>query len=304
VNPRSRAFALALIAASFWGLSGTAAQALFHGYGFPPFALVSVRMLVSGAILWSFVRPGLPRSDPRGFAAFAIVGLFGVQITFFLAIAYSNAATTTLLQSLALPIMATYEAATGRVGRSARLLAAVGLALAGTVILVLGRPGVGLAVTPMGLLFGLLSAVTAAYYILSSRPFIARHGPWAVTTWGLLIGGAVSLPTGLVSLAGYALPATAAGLIAVTALVAFVVVFGTLIAFGLFLSSLGPIGATEAGVAATMEPITASIAALVFLGVLLTGLQYVGGGIVLVAVFLIASGPVAAAAPSTEPSGR
>jgi drug/metabolite transporter (DMT)-like permease len=304
LDPRSKSFALALTAAAFWGLSGTAAQALFQHYGFPPFALVSVRMLVSGAILWAVVRPALPRSDPWGFLAFAIVGLFGVQITFFLAIAYSNAATTTLLQSLSLPIMATYETLGGRVARSSRLVGAVGLALVGTFVLIEGRGGIGLAITPLGVLFGLLSAVTAAFYILASRPFLARHGAWAVTTWGLLIGGLASLPTGLLSLVGYALPTATGSLVAVGLLVAFVVVFGTLVAFGLFLSSLGPIGATEAGVAATMEPISAAAASFVFLGVVLTGLQYAGGALVLVAVYLIASRAPTAPARPRGPAGR
>jgi drug/metabolite transporter (DMT)-like permease len=304
VNPRERAFALALTAASLWGLSGTAAQALFQHFGFPAPALVSIRMLASGAILWAIVRPTRPRSDPLGFLAFAVVGLFGVQITFFLAIAYSNAATTTLLQSLSLPIMASVEAARGGGGRSPRLLVAVALALAGTTTLILGRPGLGLAVTPLGLVFGLLSAVTAAFYILASRPFIARHGAWPVTTWGLLIGGLASLPTGLASLWGYAPPTSPASVAAVVGLGAFVVVFGTLVAFGLFFWSLGRIRATEAGVAATMEPISAALAALVFLGVLLTPWQYLGGAVVLVAVYLIASTPVDPGPPNGGPGLR
>jgi len=303
LSPRSRAFALAVTAAAFWGLSGTAAQALFQHYGFPTFALVSIRMLVSGAILWAVVRPAIPRSDPWGFLAFAILGLFGVQITFFLAIAYSNAATTTLLQSLSLPIMATYETLRGRDARSTRLVAAVALALVGTFTVVEGRSGIGLAITPLGVLFGLLSAVTAAFYILASRPFIARHGSWAVTTWGLLVGGLASLPIGVLSLVGYALPTSTVDLVAVALLAAFVVVFGTLVAFGLFLSSLGPIGATEAGVAATMEPISAAAASFVFLGVVLTGLQYAGGAIVLLAVFLIASRPSTPSGPPQGPPG-
>jgi drug/metabolite transporter (DMT)-like permease len=303
VNPRSRAFAFAVTGAALWGLSGTAAQALFQGYGFPTFALVSIRMLVSGALLWAILRPALPRSDPWGFVAFAIVGLFGVQITFFLAIAYSNAATTTLLQSLSLLILAGYETATGRIARSTRLFAAVGLALVGTFALIEGHTGIGLAVTPLGVLFGLLSAVTAAFYILTSRPFIARHGSSAVTTWGLLIGGLASLPTGLLSISRYAMPASPYPLVDIVLLVAFVVVFGTLIAFALFLNSLGRIGATEAGVAATMEPISAAAASFVFLGVLLTGVQYLGGAMVLAGVFLIASRPASPAGVVDGPPG-
>src|SRR6266702_2782260 len=46
-----------LIGAGFWGLSGTAAQALFQTYQFPVIALVTIRTLVSGLILFIIVRP-------------------------------------------------------------------------------------------------------------------------------------------------------------------------------------------------------------------------------------------------------
>src|SRR3989475_11661873 len=46
-----------IIGAGFWGLSGTASQALFQTYQFPVIALVTIRTLVSGLILFIIVRP-------------------------------------------------------------------------------------------------------------------------------------------------------------------------------------------------------------------------------------------------------
>ncbi len=293
---RLRAFGPALVAATLWGLSGTASQALFQRYGFPAPALVTLRMLVSGAILLAVLRPRLPSVAPARFLAFSVLGLYGVQLTFFLAIAYSNATTTTLLQSLSLPMMAGYEIAVEGRRPDRRWAAAVALAVTGTVLLILGRSGgLGLAVTPLGLAFGLLSAVTAAYYILAARPMIRSSGSWPTVTWGFLVGGAASLPLGLLSLTGY--PGAGAALGAVVGLGGFVIVFGTLLAFGLFLTTLGPLTATEAGVAGTMEPIAAALASLAFLGVLLAPLQYLGGALVLVGVFLLAPASRRPAAP-------
>ncbi len=285
---RGRAFLPALVAAALWGLSGTASQALFQRYDFPAPALVSLRMLVSGAILLVVLRPRLPRVAPARFVAFAVLGLYGVQLTFFLAIAYSNAATTTLLQSLSLPLMAGYEIVAEGRRPDRRWGVAVVLAVLGTTLLILGRTGgLGLAVSPTGLVLGLLSAGTAAYYILAARPILRTNGSWPTVTWGFLVGGAASLPYGILSFAGYPGPGSAVGIVA--GLSAFVIVFGTLLAFGLFLTTLGPLSATEAGVAGTMEPIAAALAAFVFLGVLLAPLQYLGGALVLTGVFLLAS---------------
>lgn len=294
-----RAFGMAVLAAGLWGLSGTAAQALFQRFDFPPPGLVTLRMLVSGGILLVVLRPRFPRVPLGQLLAFAVAGLFGVQITFFLAIDFSNAATTTLLQSLSLPMMAGYE--TLREGRRVdrRWGLAILLALVGTGLLIVGRAGLALAITPLGLLFGLLTAVAAAYYILAARPIVAREGSWATVTWGFLLGGLASLPFGAVALRDYAWPAAAG--FEVAGLATFVVVFGTLIAFGLFLTTLGPLTATEAGVASTMEPITASLAALAFLGVLLTGWQYLGGALVLAGVFLLA--PARGPAPAEGRGG-
>jgi drug/metabolite transporter (DMT)-like permease len=74
----------------------------------------------------------------------------------------------------------------------------------------------------------------------------------------------------------------------VCALVAFVILFGTILGYGLYLSGLVGLSATQAGVSASIEPIAASAAAYAFLGVSLSPLQYLGGALILVAVVLLA----------------
>lgn len=258
-------------------------------------------MLSSGAILLLLIRPRWPTGQAARLAVFSVVGLFGVQITFFLSIAYSNAATTTLLQSLSLPMLAGYEALGEGRRPSRRWLLAVGSAVVGTVLLVVGGQHIGLAVNPLGLLFGLGAAITAVVYILASRPLVREHGPWATTAWGFLIGGAASSPLGGWFLAAYHLPPGALEPAVTLGLVAFVVVAGTLVAFGLFLTSLGHIRPTEAGVAATMEPVSAGAAALVFLNVILFPLQYAGAALVLLGVYLIASRRSGGPSPPAPP---
>jgi drug/metabolite transporter (DMT)-like permease len=274
--------AQAVAGASLWGLSGTAAQVLLQRYGVPAAWLVTARMLGAGVILWLVLRPPFPRAHLAAFLAFSLLGLAAVQLTYFLAIADTNAPTATFLQYLGLPLIAVVEMARGPSRRGGRRVLAVALALVGTALLVLGGAH-GLKVEAAGLVFGLLSAVTMAYYTLASVPLVQRYGSWTATTWGFLVGGAAMAlwdPP-------WALPASLLSRPAAAFLLAFVVLFGTLAAFGLYLASLQHIPATEAGVAATLEPVSAALAAFVLLHVALRPGQYLGGALIVAAVLLL-----------------
>ncbi len=169
----------------------------------------------------------------------SIFGLMGSQITYLSAIQFSNAATATLLQFLFLPMVACYEALTGSLRWSLRWTITLILAALGTVMLigVFSRTGFAILVTPLGLLFGLLAAVAAAYNAISSRTFVRSKGAWWLTCWGFIIGGIVSLPFGAYSLLNYSMPPSSLPKLQVIGLVAFVVVFGTLLAYNLYLSA-------------------------------------------------------------------
>ena len=293
----------ATVAAGFWGLSGTAAQALFTGYSFPVLGLVSIRMLGAGAILVVALRAERRPPFTPSFLALSILGIAASQLTYLEAIANSNAVTATLLQFLFLPMVAAYEALRGSIVWSARWSATLSLAGLGMFLLVANPTGasLGILVTPLGLLFGLLSAVAGAYYSLAGRALVQRHGSWAITGWGFLLGGAVTLPFGAATLLPYRLPSTLLASSGLVELVAFIVVFGTLLGYGLYLYGLRHLPATEVGVAASLEPIAAGVATYVLLGVALTGLQYAGGALILVAVALLGFRRVRPASPSAAP---
>ena len=70
-------------------------------------------------------------------------------------------------------------------------------------------------------------------------------------------------------------------------LVAFVVLFGTLLAFLLYFKGLERISPTEAGIAAALEPITAAVVSFFVLHVVLTPFQYLGGLLIIGAVAMI-----------------
>jgi drug/metabolite transporter (DMT)-like permease len=104
-----------------------------------------------------------------------------------------------------------------------------------------------------------------------------------------VIGAVATLPFGVESFLSYQLPSTWSGSIVVAGLVVFVIVFGTILAYGLYLAGLRKLSATEIGLASSSEPIVASAAAYLLLGVILTGAQYLGGALIILAVVLLAS---------------
>lgn len=279
---------VSIFGAGLWGFSGIAAQALFQIYKFPVLGLVTIRMIVAGLLLLVIVRPSLPTKPFLPLIALAILGYIGSQLTYLEAIQYSNAATATLLQFLFLPIVAGYEALAGNIRWSHRWSFTMILAGVGTFLLI-GGITLQVLVTPLGLLFGLLAALGGAYYTLGSAPFVRDRGSWWITTWGFLIGGLLTLPLGAASLATYSFPATINGTTTVLLLVGFVIVVGTMLAFGLYLSGLQHLSATEIGVASSAEPIVSAGAAYALLGVVLTVAQYAGGALILAAVLLLAS---------------
>lgn len=283
------ALVLTLLGAGLWGISGTAAQAVFERFAFPVFGLVTVRMLSAGAILLVILgRRDRPPFTPS-FLALAFLGIAGSQITYLEAIEYSNAVTATLLQFLFLPMVAAYEALRGEIVWSAGWTATLALAAAGTVLLVAdpGAGSLGVLVTPEGLSFGILSAVTGAYYTIAGRRSVQRYGPWPITAWGFALGGIATVPIGALTLASYPFPHLLGPSLELIGLVGFIVVFGTLIGYGLYLSGLRHLPATEVGAAASVEPIAAGAATYLLLGVHLSYLQYLGGALILVAVGLL-----------------
>jgi drug/metabolite transporter (DMT)-like permease len=67
---------------------------------------------------------------------------------------------------------------------------------------------------------------------------------------------------------------------------AWMVILGTIVPFGLLVGSLRHIAATRAGIVAMLEPVAGTIVAWAWLGEALGGLQLVGGAVVLTAIAL------------------
>lgn len=282
-----------LIGATLWGLSGTAAQRLMQGYGVTPQWLVTTRMLVAGLLLllagrWLGVRDRLgPWRDGRSrrqLIAFALGGLLGVQYSYMAAIALGNAATATFLQYLGPAFVTVYEVLRWRRRPRPHEVAALVLAMGGTLLLATGGSLHRLAVPAGAVAWGLVSALTLAFYTVAGASLLQRWPPAVSVGWAMVVGGAamaVLAPPWSVGGRAVAWDAAAAGLWA------FVVLGGTLVAFTLYLASLRHLRPSQTSLLACMEPLAAAASATLWLGVPFTGPMAAGGAAVMAAVLLL-----------------
>ena len=74
------------------GLSGTASSALFEVLGMNPLALLSIRLIVSSALMLILFRPKFPGSDLKLFAIY-VATTFILQLSYLETIDLSNAPT-------------------------------------------------------------------------------------------------------------------------------------------------------------------------------------------------------------------
>lgn len=177
-----RGVACALAGGALWGFSGTAVSYLFRESGIDPLWVMSVRMVLAGAL---FLLLALVRGDRRPFELmrdksavrdlllFAGAGLFLNQFSYLMAIQATNSATATVLQSLQLLPVAVVACVIGRRAPKRREIAGMVLALAGTFLITTGA-------TPRRWRFprrGSCSACSPRSAVRGSRCFPAGSSP-------------------------------------------------------------------------------------------------------------------------------
>jgi drug/metabolite transporter (DMT)-like permease len=304
---RLRGMAMVIAGASLWGISGTVAQVLFQREGVDAGWLVTIRLLLSGLMLiglaavkgqhvWDVWKT---KEDCFRMVLFGLVGLLGVQYTFFAAVAAGNATTATLLQFLGPPFITVYLALRWRKMPGTKDLFALLLAMAGTFFLVTDGSLDGLSVPLPAVIWGILSAVTAAFYTLYPTDLIRRWGSTLSVGWGMLIGGAVlSLFQPPWGDKAPDLSWEAVGL------VAFVILFGTLISFYLYLDSLRYISPAETGILGSAEPLSAAVMSIIWLGHHPGLFEVVGGLCIISTVVLLSRAEESADTAGTVPEKR
>lgn len=276
-----------VMAAVMWGLSGSSAKFLFKS-GVTPYQLVQSRLSISTSILflWLLIRyPSLlkiNRKDILYFVLFGTVGMAGVQFTYLFAISKIKVAAAILLQYLAPSFIALHSVVFMREKLSPlTLIALIGATLG--CYLVVGAYNLEiLSMNIIGIISGILSAITFAWYSVHGEYGMRRYNPWTVLFFALLFGALVwniLHPPFEAFMHAYS-PVQWAWIL-------YIGVLGTLVPFGLYLEGINLIRSTRASITATLEPITAGIIAYIFLNETMEPLQITGGVIVIISIILL-----------------
>ncbi|GGE55994.1 drug/metabolite transporter (DMT)-like permease [Priestia taiwanensis] len=293
---RLKGIMMVIIGASFWGLSGAVAQMLFEETTITAGWLVTIRLLVSGALLLLFTLCTSNRGEvfgvwkkPKFFVhilLFGIFGMVGIQYCYFVSIETGNAAVATLLQYLAPVFIAIYATVKFRELPDTNKVISIAIAVLGTFLLLTDGSIDNLTVSPVSMFWGVLSGVALAFYSLYSKELRQHYSASVLVGWGMIVGGIgmcfVHSPFDVQGVA-WTLPTLSK--------VFFVVIFGTLLAFYLYMLSMKYLTAQEASLLGCTEPLVAILASIVLINIPFGYYQMLGALCVIVMVVMMGRKP-------------
>lgn len=290
----SRRFAIAFVLLSTLGFGSMALFAKFaYAAGVTPTLLLALRFTLAVAILAPLVwikRIPLPRG--RALGGFALMGaLYTAQSqSYFTALMYASTGLVALLLYI-YPVLVTLLALLlGWEKPDRRTLLLMAMAIAGIAITLGGN----MRGQPLGIALGLLAAAVYAVYILLGNRLTQHFHPLAATLV-ILAGGA--LGNGALAIAGgIQWPHGASAWLAIVA----IAVFSTVMAIAAFLAGIKHIGAAQASIISTLEPVITLGLGVALLDESVNASQLAGGALVLTAVILLARKPAHAGAQSTS----
>jgi len=259
-TPVGRGVLSLAVAASAWGTGGAVAVVLGRDHGLGPVAVSFWRFAVAAAAVAAIrlLAPGPTSRESRRTAILSGAGMAVSQAAYFGAVAHAGLAVGTLVTIGASPVLIALGARRLLGERVGAVQAALMCAAVGGLVLLTAGPGAAGAATVLGVGLALLSALTYSAVIL-----LARHNRGGGAGTSAFVAGAVMLAP--LALAEGMLPTTGEPF-AATAWLVFLGVVPTALAYRWFFAGLATVPAATASVVALLEPVAASLIALVLLG--------------------------------------
>ncbi|WP_282154810.1 DMT family transporter [Cytobacillus gottheilii] len=266
---RRKGMFLVITGAMFWGVGGTAAKKLFE-LGIDVNWLVTTRLLIAGLLLLTVQYFKKDRSQIIGvwktrktalhLVIFGLLGMLAVQYTYMASIEHGNAAVATLLQYLAPVMIILYLILRKQTILAGRDLLTVSLALIGCFFLLTNGSISQLSVPAPAIIWGVLSGIALAFYTLNAIPLLKQYDSLVIVGWAMIIGGsALSFihPPWQMNFNSLALEAYF--------YLAFVIIFGTMIAFWFYIESLQSLSPKESSLLGSIEPLAAVLTTVFWL---------------------------------------
>lgn len=289
-SDKKRGIAISLGSQVLWGMAGNVAQYLFVATTITVEWLVSLRLFLAGIILLLFW--GITHSFKELMAIwkswqsalmlilFSVFGMLGIQLTYFMTINYSNAATATVLQFTSPVLIIGYLALRNRKLPNRVDAITVIVAVIGTFLLITEGHLNALSISMTALIWGLLTAVTDSIYILMPKKMLIKYGAVPVVAWSFLIGGLVM---NLIHPLWVGLPPFTWTIF--WSLV-FMVIPATTFAYLMELQSVPLLKPEMVAILQSVEPITSTLIAVIFMGVTFNWVGSLGIILVIATVFI------------------
>ena len=258
---------ITLLGAGLWGLNAVVSKYLM-ARGVDTMWMVNFRMITSGLVLLIFALLRNPHGifdiwkDRKSVIRLLVIAVFAFglcQPTYYISIDYSNAGIASAIQQTAPVFVLIYVIIKEHRKPASAELAALILVIAGSFLISTHGDISALAISPIALIAGLISAVCSAMYITLPSDLIKRYGTFETVGWGLFIGGIVIAP--FCKLWNFPAVWDAQmiwGMI-------FIIIPGAAFAFALFLYGTSIVGPVRGGVYILFEPVPALAASAMWL---------------------------------------
>lgn len=279
------------VGGTLWGINGVMGNYLFLNKNVTTPWLIPYRLILAGFLLLGYLyyKKGSKIFDvlknPKDLfqiVLFGLIGMLGTQYTYFSAIQFSNAAIATVLTYFGPTLVLIYMCL--REKRKPLKYEIVSICLSSFGVFLLATHGdiTSLQISFKALFWGILSALSVVFYTVQPESLLKKYGAPIVVAWGMMIGGIfiafVTKPWNISVTFDF-----------VTFLVLMlIIVFGTIIAFILYLTGVNIIGPTKASIIACIEPVAATICAILFLGVTFDFLDVIGFLCIISTIFIVA----------------
>lgn len=279
------------VGGTLWGINGVMGNYLFLNKNVTTPWLIPYRLILAGFLLLGYLyyKKGSKIFDvlknPKDLfqiVLFGFIGMLGTQYTYFSAIQFSNAAIATVLTYFGPTLVLIYMCL--REKRKPLKYEIVSICLSSFGVFLLATHGdiTSLQISFKALVWGILSALSVVFYTVQPESLLKKYGASIVVAWGMMIGGIfiafVTKPWNISVTFDF-----------VTFLVLMlIIVFGTITAFILYLTGVNIIGPTKASIIACIEPVAATICAILFLGVTFDFLDVIGFLCIISTIFIVA----------------
>ena len=279
------------VGGTLWGINGVMGNYLFLNKNVTTPWLIPYRLILAGFLLLGYLyyKKGSKIFDvlknPKDLfqiVLFGFIGMLGTQYTYFSAIQFSNAAIATVLTYFGPTLVLIYMCL--REKRKPLKYEIVSICLSSFGVFLLATHGdiTSLQISFKALFWGILSALSVVFYTVQPESLLKKYGASIVVAWGMMIGGIfiafVTKPWNISVTFDF-----------ITFLVLMlIIVFGTIIAFILYLTGVNIIGPTKASIIACIEPVAATICAILFLGVTFDFLDVIGFLCIISTIFIVA----------------